>query len=163
MRNIVLIGMMGCGKSTVGRILARDLALELVDTDALVERREGRSIPAIFAVEGEDYFRAKELELVQALAGKQDLVIACGGGLPTREQAVSALRASGVVVWLDRDPEDIFDHVDMAGRPLAGDRAAFLARARERREIYRRWADHRITQFATPAATAAQIREVLSI
>lgn len=163
MKNVVLIGMMGCGKSTVGRLLAHGLELDPADTDVLVEQREGRSIPAIFASDGEEYFRACEFEIARTLAKRENLVIACGGGLPTRERAISALRATGVVFWLDRDPEDIFDHVDMTDRPLAGDRAAFLTRARERREIYRRWADHRITAFSTPAATAAQIREVLSI
>ena len=83
-KNIVLIGMMGCGKSTVGRLLARRLGRELVDTDALIERRQGRSIPAIFASEGEEGFRALELEVCRELSGRQGLVIACGGGLPTQ-------------------------------------------------------------------------------
>ena len=67
-KNIVLIGMMGCGKTTVGRLLARRLGLELIDTDALIEERQGRSIPEIFASDGEAGFRALELALCRELS-----------------------------------------------------------------------------------------------
>ena len=90
-QNIVLIGMMGCGKTTVGRLLAQRFGRPLVDTDALIEERRGRSIPEIFAGEGEERFRALELELCRELGGRQGLVIACGGGLPLRDEAIAAL------------------------------------------------------------------------
>lgn len=75
-RNIVLIGMMGCGKSTVGGLLARRLGREPADTDALIEARQGRSIPDIFARDGEPAFRAMELELCWELSRRRGLVIA---------------------------------------------------------------------------------------
>ena len=127
--NVVLIGMMGCGKSTVGRILAERLGLELIDTDQYIEKRERRSIPDIFAAEGEVYFRERELETAQALGGRQNLVIACGGGLPLREDCIRPLAESGLVFFLRRDPGETYDSVSMTGRPLAQDgRNAFLAR-----------------------------------
>ena len=142
-KNIVLIGMMGCGKSTVGRLLARRLGRELVDTDALIERRQGRSIPAIFASEGEEGFRALELEVCRELSGRQGLVIACGGGLPTQEKAIAALKENGLVFWLDRDPGETYDGLDLSGRPLAqGGREDFLQRYERRAPVYRRWADY---------------------
>lgn len=145
MKNIVLIGMMGCGKTTCGRRLARRLGRELCDTDELIAAREGRSIPELFAREGEDYFRAREGETARALAGREDLVIACGGGLPTRAEAIAPLKESGIVFFLNRDPEEIYDTVSMADRPLGqGGRAAFLERYRRREPIYRRWADYLI-------------------
>ena len=102
-KNIVLIGMMGSGKTTVGRLLARRLGRELADTDALIEQRTGRSIPDIFARDGEPAFRALELELCRELSGRKGLVIACGGGLPMQEEAIAALKENGLVFWLDRE------------------------------------------------------------
>ena len=162
-RNIVLIGMMGCGKSTVGQILAGRLGRTLVDTDQLIEAREGLTIPELFASEGEGYFRSLEVGVAQALSLRQDQIIACGGGLPLQDSAISALKESGTVFWLDRDPGDIYDHEPMEGRPLAQQgRQAFLDRAAQRREIYRRWADVVITDFTSPVSTAARVMEGLA-
>ena len=104
MKNIILIGMMGCGKTTCGRLLARRLGRELVDTDALIVEREGRSIPDIFAQSGEDYFRAREVEAAGELARQEGLIVACGGGLPLRPAAMDPLRETGTVSFLARDP-----------------------------------------------------------
>ena len=84
MKNVVLIGMMGCGKSSVGRVLAQRLGMGFADTDQCIEAALGRSIPEIFATEGEAFFRDWELGVAEELARKENLVIACGGGLPTR-------------------------------------------------------------------------------
>ena len=144
-KNIILIGMMGCGKTTVGGLLAQRLDRPLVDTDTLIEERQGRSIPDIFAREGEEYFRNLELELCRELSGREGLVIACGGGLPTQEEAISALRENGLVFWLDRDPGETYDGLDVSGRPLAqAGRDEFLRRYQNRAPVYRRWADHAI-------------------
>ena len=80
MKNIILIGMMGCGKTTCGRLLARRLGRELVDTDALIVEREGRSIPDIFAQSGEDYFRAREVEAAGELARRRTAPAPCRHG-----------------------------------------------------------------------------------
>ncbi len=150
-KNIILIGMMGCGKSTVGALLARRFHLTLADTDALIERREGRSIPEIFASDGEAHFRALELALCRELSGQQGLVIACGGGLPLQEEAIAALKKNGLVFWLDRDPGETYYGLDVSGRPLAqGGREDFLARYSVRSPIYHRWADFIIVKPETP-------------
>ncbi len=160
-KNIVLIGMMGCGKSTVGRLVARRLELEPADTDALIEQRQGRPIPAIFAQEGEAYFRALELELCRELSGRQGLVIACGGGLPTQEGAIAALKGNGLVFWLDRDPGETYDALDVSGRPLAqGGREDFIRRFEERAPVYRRWADWVIPCGGGPQEASRQISRI---
>ena len=160
MKNIILIGMMGSGKTTVGGLLSQRLGKQLVDVDNLIEAREGMTVAEIFESQGEGYFRSMEAGMAQALSLREDLIIACGGGLPLQEGAMSALKQSGIVIWLDRDPGDIFDTGDMTGRPLAQDgRDAFLERAAQRREVYSRWADVIITDFTSPVSTAARVLE----
>ena len=162
MKNIVLIGMMGCGKTTCGRLISERLGRELVDTDALIAEREGRSIPELFASRGEDYFRALEEAVSQELSARQDLIIACGGGLPLRPAAIAPLRETGTVFFLARDPGETYDSESMEGRPLAQDgREAFLARFRQREPVYRACAHHIVTEFADPSLTAQSILEVL--
>ena len=160
-KNIILIGMMGCGKSTVGSLLARRLGLELADTDALIEQRQGRSIPDIFSRDGEEGFRALELALCRELSGRRGLVIACGGGLPTREEAMAALKETGPVFWLDRDPGQTYDGLDVSGRPLAqGGREDFLERYAARSPIYRRWADYVIPCGDGPQGAAERVSAI---
>ena len=142
-KNIVLIGMMGAGKTTVGGLLAKRLCRPFVDTDTLIEEHEGRSIPDIFAQDGEDAFRALELKISQELSNQSGLVIACGGGLPTLEGAIRALKENGLVFWLDRDPVETYDELDVSDRPLArSGRDAFIRRYQDRAPIYRKWSDH---------------------
>lgn len=160
--NVVLIGMMGCGKSTVGRLLAEALGFAFVDTDQYIEAALGRSIPDIFAKEGEAFFRDRELDAAEALARGKGQVIACGGGLPTRADAIASLKDSGTVIFLRRDPGEIYDNVSMGGRPLGQQgRAAFLERYAGREPIYQAWADHVVEVQATPAETVQRILEVL--
>lgn len=162
MKNIVLIGMMGCGKSTIGARLAERLGRRLVDTDALIEQREGRSIPQIFAADGEGYFRDQELGVSEELARQQDLIIACGGGLPMKPDCIGSLKYSGTVIWLRRDPGETYDTMDFSGRPLAQQgRAAFLARFAQREPIYRQWAEFVIEDFSSPENTLNAVLEVL--
>ena len=162
MKNLILIGMMGCGKSTCGALLAQRLGRELVDTDEWIVRREGRSIPEIFAAEWEPYFRDRESELARELGMRSDLVIATGGGLPLREENVRALWENGVIFWLRRSPEETFRTTSMAGRPLAGDdQTAFVRRFREREPIYRAAADFVIECCPTPEQAVQKILECL--
>ena len=134
--NVILVGFMGAGKSSVGRLLARRLGRCFVETDDMITAREGRSIPEIFAERGEAYFRALEEEMVRLLALKSGHVIATGGGLPCRDGRPEALRALGTVVWLTGDLDALHERARRAGeRPmLAGrgrDEVEALYRARE--------------------------------
>lgn len=162
--NIVLIGMMSCGKSTIGALLAETLGRKLVDTDALIVEREGRSISDMFATDGEGYFRERELDISKELGQEQDLVIACGGGLPLRSDCMEALKQNGTVIWLCRDPGETYDTMDTSGRPLAQQgRQDFLDRFAQREPIYRACADHVIVEFSSPKATLNAVLTALNL
>ncbi len=162
MKNIVLIGMMGCGKTTLSAMLAQQLGRTVVDTDALIVEQEGRSIPEIFAADGEDYFRELEQSVAEKLAAQQGLIIACGGGLPLRPASIQPLRQSGLVIWLRRDPGETCDTMDRSGRPLAQQgKQDFLDRFAQREPIYRAAAHYIINDFSTPQATMNKILEAL--
>lgn len=162
MKNIVLIGMMGAGKTTVGELLSMRLKKQLVDIDKLIEAREGMTVSEIFETQGEGYFRSLEAGMAQALSLRSDLIIACGGGLPLQEGAMAALKESGIVIWLDRDAGEIFDGEDMSDRPLAqAGREAFLQRAQDRKPVYEKWADATIHDFTSPVSTAARVKEAV--
>ncbi|HDI11781.1 MAG TPA: shikimate kinase [Candidatus Acetothermia bacterium] len=119
MRNIYLIGFMGAGKSTVGRLLAERLGMGFLDTDALVEQRAGMSIPEIFARFGEERFRQWEREVIGEICRKRGTVVALGGGAPMDEGNWRALRESGITVYLRESPETIAARLaDDGTRPL---------------------------------------------
>ena len=107
-KNIVLVGFMACGKTFVSRELARRLNCERVSTDELIEQREGRSIPDIFAQSGEPYFRQVEREIVALLAARENLIIDCGGGVAANEVNLNALKQKGVSFYLQASPEAIY-------------------------------------------------------
>jgi len=134
--NVILVGFMGAGKSSVGRILARRMGRCFVETDDMIAAKEGCSVPEIFAAKGEAYFRALEEETLGLLRLKSADVIATGGGLPCREGRPAVLRSLGTVVWLSGDFETLYERALVAGeRPmLAGrtrDEVAALHRSRE--------------------------------
>jgi 3-dehydroquinate synthase len=135
-RRVALVGLPGSGKSAVGAALAERLGWRFADTDALVELREGRSIAAIFAADGEAGFRRRELEALRdALTGNGPLVLACGGGLLTEVGARDLLARSTCIVWLDGDDATLLRRLgEAADRPLLrGDPASRLAELRTAR------------------------------
>ncbi|WP_082488954.1 bifunctional shikimate kinase/3-dehydroquinate synthase AroKB [Duganella sp. Leaf61] len=100
MQNVFLVGLMGAGKTTIGRILARKLGLRFVDSDHEIEARTGASIPWIFEIEGEPSFRRREAEVIRELTGQQDLVLATGGGAVLDPDNRAHLKARGMVIYL---------------------------------------------------------------
>lgn len=117
-RNLVLVGFMGSGKSSVGRILSSLTGFALVDTDTLVAQEAGQSISAIFKQHGEDHFRALETKVLQSLVGRIGLIVATGGGVITAEENRQLLPQIGPVVWLDASPEQLHQRVKHSKRPL---------------------------------------------
>ena len=163
MKSIILTGMMGSGKTTCGRRIARKLGRAFVDTDEQIVSRAGRSIPEIFASDGEAAFRDLETAVCRSLEGQEDLVIATGGGLVLRPENVASLKRSGVVVFLDRPPEAIFASTSMAGRPLAqGGREAFLETFARREATYRNTADLTVRAAGTVEETVRNLLRRLS-
>jgi shikimate kinase len=137
-RNIVLAGLMGSGKSTVGRILAERLGRPLLDTDAIVEKEAGRTIPEIFAEQGERGFRDLESEAVRAVSTLRGRVISVGGGAILSPANVTHLRSTGDIVVLDAPPEVLAERVGTGeDRPLLegqADPAARLGALRAERD-----------------------------
>ena len=158
MKNIYLIGMMGCGKSTCAKALGIRLGLPVLDTDQEIEKTAGCSVSEIFEKQGEKRFRELETDLCRALAGREGLIVATGGGLPLGAENRALLRESGTVLFLNRDPAEIFDTGDMSGRPLAQQgKDAFLQRFSERLPLYRQCAHGEITNFASVWETVAEL------
>jgi shikimate kinase len=156
-KNIVLIGMPGSGKTTVGRRLAERLNMEFVDTDALVEREQGMTIPQIFERFGEATFRDMERRAARTAAAMEGAVIATGGGMVLREENMQVLSATGMVFFRDRPVEDIAGQ-NLSGRPLVGADPDRLYKLYEQRiGLYRKYADHIVSNTQTPQQAAEQI------
>ncbi|MBN2508295.1 MAG: shikimate kinase [Verrucomicrobia bacterium] len=118
-QNLVLSGFMGAGKTSVGRILARLLDYRFVDTDALIEKRAGRSVAEVFARDGEDAFRELERQVVADLAQSRRTVIATGGGMTANQENLDSLKQHALVVCLWVTPESIWQRVkNNTDRPL---------------------------------------------
>jgi len=117
--NIILVGFMGTGKSSLGRLIAKKTGRHFVDTDQLIVANQGREISQIFKENGEEYFRQIETSTLGSLKPFSGLVIATGGGIVTRPENIPLLRAQGFVVWLQAEEEEIFKRVSRnSKRPL---------------------------------------------
>jgi shikimate kinase len=143
--NVYLVGLMGAGKTTVGRLLARRMRLRFYDSDHEIERRCGVKIPVIFEIEGEAGFRAREQQAIAELTELHGIVLATGGGAVVAEENRQRLAANGTVVYLSARPEDLFERVRQdRNRPLLAG-ADPLGRLRElhaqRDPLYRSLAD----------------------
>jgi shikimate kinase len=143
--NLYLVGLMGAGKTTVGRVLARRLKLRFLDSDQEIERRCGVKIPVIFEIEGEPGFRARETAAIGELTQMRGIVLATGGGVVGAEENRSLLAASGTVVYLHAQPEDLYERVRHdRNRPLlatADPQARLRQLYGERDPLYRSIAD----------------------
>ncbi|TCS37283.1 shikimate kinase [Paucimonas lemoignei] len=118
-RNIILVGLMGAGKTTVGRALAKKLNRPFIDSDHEIEARTGASIPLIFEIEGEEGFRQREAEVIRDLTSQQGIVLATGGGAILREENRQCLKAGGVVIYLRASVSNILQRTSHdKSRPL---------------------------------------------
>ena len=152
MENIVLIGMPGCGKTTVGKLLAENLGKIFVDADEELVKTYGMDIPTIFATEGEAGFREKETAILEALGKRSGLVIATGGGCVTRKENYPLLHQNGTIFWLQRN----LDCLPSDGRPLS-QITKMEDMYRIRRPLYESFADFTIDNAGKPESAASQI------
>ncbi len=136
MKNIFLIGFMGCGKSTISAALHDMYGLDVIEMDQAIAEREGMSISEIFEKHGEEYFRNLETRLLRGLPGRSRTVVSCGGGVPMRDENVSEMKKNGIVFLLTASPETILDRVkNDHGRPLLEGHkdVAYISRLMEQR------------------------------
>ena len=156
-RNVVLIGMPGCGKSAVGRELARRMGRPFADLDKLIEEQAGRTIPEIFAQEGEAAFRSLESQVVREAGRETGRVVSTGGGVVTRQENRAPLRQNGVIVHLTRD----LSLLSKKGRPVSQgtDLRELWA---QRAPLYRAFADITVENSGTIQETAGKIEKELN-
>ena len=157
MQNVILIGMPGCGKSTVGRLLAEKLGRPYAEADAELEKAAGMSIPLIFEREGEAGFRRRETAILAELGKQSGTVLSTGGGCVTRAENYPLLHQNGVIVLVTRP----LDRLAREGRPLSlnADLGAMYLR---RKPLYEKFADYTVENTGTPEETANAILEVLT-
>lgn len=162
---IFLVGLSGSGKTTVGHLLADQLGLPFLDTDAEIERRTGCAVPQIFESAGEPAFRALEREVVAAACSLNAGVVATGGGAPLDGQSRQAMRDAGVVLWLDAPDDELAARLASGGdadRPLlSGGVGASLARLREQRQAAYSQAGAKISASGTPNEIVQRILAAL--
>ena len=156
MENIILIGMPGCGKSTIGRKLAEALGKEFIDADQALEAHFGRPITEIIPQDGEPAFRAMEMEILQMLGKRSGLIIATGGGCVTQERNYPLLHQNGTIFWLKRDLEKLPTH----GRPLS-QKNKLSELFKVRKPLYEAFADITIDNDGNAEQTIQQILEAL--
>ena len=157
-QNIVLTGMPGSGKSTIGKALSEKLGKEFIDTDELIIKNEKMPISEIFARHGESYFRFAETEAIKEASAKSGFVIATGGGAVLKKENVDYLRSNGKIFFLNRPIEDILPTDD---RPLSSTRADLQKRFDERYPIYQETADEEIFVDGKVENAVRRIEETL--
>ena len=117
--NIVLIGFMGSGKTTIGKCLSDMLHMEVVDTDYYIEQNTELSVNEIFDLHGEVYFRDCESQAIKLICQRDNVIISCGGGIVTRQKNIDIMKKNGVVVFLETDPSIIYERLkNDTNRPL---------------------------------------------
>lgn len=166
MKNIVLIGMPGSGKTTLGRLLAEILERPFYDTDIEIESETRQTIPEIFA-RGEIEFRKKETLVIEKLAKLQGVIVATGGGAIKDKRNIEILKSSGKIVFIDRTPEDIIKTLKIEQRPLLTDGAEHIFKLyNERIALYNLHQDYTIKNEASERETLEKLlalvrREIL--
>jgi shikimate kinase len=165
--SVVLIGMMGVGKTTLGRAASKALGWRFIDVDRRIEERAGRSIPEIFQTDGEAEFRKLESELLGSLAGAKNAVVSTGGGAPMHAGNLELMRQIGTVVYLEAGPQALIRRLknSRTRRPMLGDdiegRVQELLAARQ--ETYRR-ADFRVTvDELSPMEVVLEIKRIAEL
>lgn len=143
-RNIALIGMPGCGKTTIGRLASRHLNLKFYDVDEYIEDKQGMKIVKIFE-KGEEYFRIVETNALMELAGISECVISTGGGVVKIHKNIDILNEGSLIVFINRPIEKIARDIDIGTRPLlAGGKSRLYQLFEERYELYKKYCHYEI-------------------
>lgn len=158
---IVLIGMPGCGKTTIGKILSTQLNLKFYDMDEYIQETSGKTIAELFE-KGEDNFRDLETQACRDLIKKNNVIISTGGGVVKRKENVDILKEDSTIIFLDRPVENIIGDVDVSKRPLLKDgKEKVLVLYKERYELYKKAADKIIVNDGTVKDVVKKIKDII--
>ena len=156
--NIVLTGIMGCGKTTIGKIVSEKLNMRFIDIDEYIEQMHGK-ISEIF-LKGEDYFRNIEHNSVLDISKMHNVVIATGGGVVKRQDNINALKENGIIFFVDRPLDNILEDIDISERPLLKNgKKEIIKIFNERYPLYKRTCDIHIVNTTTLNDAASSIIE----
>ena len=160
--NIVLIGMPGCGKSSIGLMISKILQADFYDLDKYIEEKEQTSIPELFQ-RGEEYFRQLESSAVREIYHKQSVIISTGGGIVTRPDNILLLRQTGTIFYIERPLEMILESSDFTNRPLlAADSNRIYSLHKERKPLYEKYCDFHIINDKSLVTVADLIAKIMS-
>ncbi|RII36485.1 shikimate kinase [Clostridium chromiireducens] len=158
---VVFIGMPGCGKSTIGRLISKELNIKFVDMDKYIEDMTSKTIPELFEV-GEENFRNFESLACKKLAEESNIIISSGGGVVKRKENIDVLKEESFIIFIDRPLEDLLGDIDISKRPLLKDGRDKLVRLYEERyELYRTSADEIIKNDRELKNTINIVKEVI--
>ena len=160
-QNIVLIGIMGCGKTSLGKELAKRLSMTFIDMDEKIETEAGMTITEMFSQFGESYFRDQETKLCHRLSKQSGLVISTGGGIVGRPENMEVLSHTGQILFLDRDPEIILRTIDASNRPMIRENPQRLLELHQQRlPLYQKYADLIVTNNGTLDEALASLTDL---
>lgn len=163
MKNIVLIGMPGCGKTTIGKILSEELHMKFCGVDEYIEENTGKTIPEIFQ-KGEEEFRRIEREAVEEISKEKNTVIATGGGVIKSFESIENLRKNGIIVYINRPLENILEDIDTDNRPLIKDEKEKLYTLyKERYLLYKEYCDYEVMNIGSLHEVVEKIIEIYNI
>lgn len=148
-KNIVLIGLTGCGKTTIGKLLAEKLKYDFIDMDDFIIESTGKTIPELFAV-SEEYFRKCETKACRDLSGKRSTIIASGGGAVKNKENMKCFNDNSIIIFLDRPVDNIVGDIEIKNRPLLANGPDILYKLHdERYELYKSQCHYRIDNNKT--------------
>ena len=160
-KNIVLIGMSGSGKTTIGKALSIVLNKKLIDVDSYIEETQGKSISEIFN-QGEAHFRELESKAVLKIAENTNSIISTGGGVIKKEENMIELKKNGIVIYIDRPVERIINDIDNSNRPLLKNNKTNLYEMYElRHPLYKKYSDIIVVNDSTEEEVIDKIIELL--
>lgn len=135
MKNIYLIGMPGCGKSTIGKIISREINMEFVDLDDYVEKMTSKTIPELFEM-GEKHFREAESDALIDISQMQNTIVATGGGIIVTDKNTEIMKNTGMVIFINTSPDKILENSALEGRPLLRDKNKIFDLYEKRYKLY---------------------------
>lgn len=162
-KSITLIGLPGCGKTTVGNLLSDKLNYEFIDMDFYIEKKQGKTIIELFK-NGEDYFRSIETETCRELGEKGKTIISSGGGVVKKAINIEYLKNNSIVVFIDRPVENILSDIEVEKRPLLANGKEVLYKLYdERYNLYKNYCDYRVENTGSIDEIVDKIANLISI